>query len=424
MCSSDLISWACFVGFSDAHDIGEHKMKFCLYAEKLSPHLLPLVAEMVSVLGEHEVRYIFRGTMDLVQSGYALGWEEKVPAWVINRKNQPEEAERWLRGCDMLVCELRELELWEYRAKCGKGMFYTSERWFKPQKILRIFSRTLYLPGWVRLLHPSYFRMARRACKLFKKYDNIIYLANGVYAANDFARLLGFMSGKVLSLTRGEIIDCEHRPGGRVWSRNDEQSINDILSRFRIWGYFVKPSDADNGSGSNRSGGLNEVKCLWVGRLLDWKRVDTLVRAVGECQARRHANPQLPKVTVDVYGAGPEERRLKKMANKNTESIRFFPPVPMGEVRTLMKNHDMYILPSNAWEGWGAVVNEALEEGMVVIGSYEAGACRVMLPESNLFRAGDWRGLMNLMISKINRVMIGEWSVANACKTLMGLLDK
>ena len=50
--------------------------------------------------------------------------------------------------------------------------------------------------------------------------------------------------------------------------------------------------------------------------------------------------------------------------------------------------------------GWGAVLNEALEEGMEVVGTFEAGASATILPRENLFHAGDWRGLRRLLLSK------------------------
>lgn len=393
-------------------------MKFCLYAEKLSPHLMPIVKEMVSVYGEGEVRYVYTGTCDLVQSGYELGWGAKDSSLVINKKENPSEADRWLHDCDILLCELRDLELWEYRAKSGKGMFYTSERWFKPKKAIRIFSWTIYLPGWVRLLHPGYFRMAVRACRLFNSHENLIYLANGFYAANDFVKLFEFTQGRILSLARKEVIDCDCRPGGKVWLRKGRGVSAGVMERVRIWGYFVAPSELKSRTDASMADNAKEIRCLWVGRLLDWKCVDTIVRAVVEHTRSLQANPQTPNVILDIYGSGPEEARLKKEADGFKANIRFHPPVGMMEVRGLMRQHDVYILSSNECEGWGAVVNEALEEGMVVLGTYEAGASRVMLPVSNLFHAGDHHHLRTLILTLKNKVKVGEWTSNNAARLL------
>ena len=69
-----------------------------------------------------------------------------------------------------------------------------------------------------------------------------------------------------------------------------------------------------------------------------------------------------------------------------------------------MREHDVYILASNEQEGWGATVNEALEEGMTVLGTYEAGASAALLPQGQLFHAGDWKALAKAL----DRIALGE----------------
>ena len=62
------------------------------------------------------------------------------------------------------------------------------------------------------------------------------------------------------------------------------------------------------------------------------------------------------------------------------DMVMFMPAQPMEKVRELMREHDLFVLASNAYEGWGAVVSEALEEGMRVLGTFEAGASAAILP--------------------------------------------
>lgn len=153
---------------------------------------------------------------------------------------------------------------------------------------------------------------------------------------------------------------------------------------FVPWGYFVEPSNfrpADDQRNSNSS-----LKLLWVGRMLDWKRVDTIVKAVCACSAN---------ITLTLVGDGPERTRLEKLALGLP--VTFLPPQPIARIRSIMRAHDVYILSSNAVEGWGAALNEAIEEGMKVLGTHEAGSSAALLPESCLFHAGDWRRLAALL---------------------------
>ena len=95
----------------------------------------------------------------------------------------------------------------------------------------------------------------------------------------------------------------------------------------------------------------------------------------------------------------------------------------MEKVRELMRQHDLYVFPSNGLEGWGAVVSEALEEGMRVLASYECGAGAALLPRERLFHSGDWRMLAQLiekeMRGKLPPCSIGEWTAKAAATRLL-----
>ena len=123
-----------------------------------------------------------------------------------------------------------------------------------------------------------------------------------------------------------------------------------------------------------------------------------------------------------LVGDGPEKRRLMSLA-EDMEGIEFLSLQPPEKVRQLMREHDLYVFASNGYEGWGAVVSEALEEGMSVIGTFEAGASATLLPKERLFHCGDWKTLVRL-IEKESRgelppCRIGEWTASAAAKRLL-----
>jgi glycosyltransferase involved in cell wall biosynthesis len=150
--------------------------------------------------------------------------------------------------------------------------------------------------------------------------------------------------------------------------------------------------------------------------MLRWKRVDILIKAVG-ILLNEGSN-----IHLTLIGHGPEEDRLRKMAdaisfkkiNKNImpngstptsdqhfaeppSYITFHPPVPIAQVRDLLRKSDVYVLPSDGGEGWGAVLNEAMEEGCAVIATHECGSGATMIKDGEnglLFNAGDVNGLV------------------------------
>lgn len=236
------------------------------------------------------------------------------------------------------------------------------------------------------------------------------------------ARLVGLLGGEVSCLWRIPRLEFGREPMGKV----------EGCGWQRMWGYFVAPSE---GGGNFSRQAAPDAKCalriLWVGRLLALKRVDTLFKAAAACLEKF-------SLRLTVVGDGPERGSLEALGAKlfagREDALDFRRPVPIGEVRELMRGHDVYVLPSNGYEGWGAVVSEALEEGMEVLGTYEAGSSATMLDSGRLFHAGDWRRLAELLdgvaMSRGARgrrngdVTIGEWSAKNAAEALLARITE
>lgn len=395
-------------------------MNFVFYTNTVSPHQLPWIRELKRSIGKDACRYIF--TDRLASSRTGMGWSESLEDWIICENDDYDKSRRTLQSFEMMISENRDLDLFEQRLKAGKITIYESERWFKP---------------WIamfRLLKPSYFRMAWRFVKLLRISDKLLYYPMGVHAACDMARLCGLFAGDLRCLFRAPKLDFERKPGGRIYLASSSlqlpatatsKSKRYCLDKMRMWGYFVAPSQylTPHAPIPNSS----TLKVLWVGRLMKCKRVDTIIRAVGgiaQSQSPSNSNSNF-HIQLDIYGAGQEENSLKKLASKYGDAIKFHPSVSISEVRKLMREHDVYILSSNGQEGWGAVVSEALEEGMVVLGTRSAGSCATILPEAHLFESGNHRALAKLLVDihngRISRSGIGNWTAANAAK---GFLTK
>lgn len=384
-------------------------MKVCFYTISVSPHQLPLSRELVNRLGPDQYRYVYLRCINDERA--KLGWREKMEPWMA----PVSECSQLLNECDVLITDQRDWNLVAQRYYDGKRTLYVSERWFKPKV------------GILRLFSPSYRRMAKTFVRLLDE-GKVVYLPMGIQAARDMARLCGLMHGDLKRLFRAPKLDFERKPGGRIFlaANRAKAAKKYCLDKMRMWGYFV-----EKGDGRSLSRSLTpplphstSLRVLWVGRFLDWKRIDTIIRAVGKLSTCPTCSTRL-KISLDIYGTGPEEARLRKLAAKYGDAIKFYPPVPIAEVRKLMRAHDVYVLSSNGYEGWGAVVSEALEEGMKVIGTYEAGASSTILPREYLFHAGDMHALLRLLEREIEDDLppcsIGDWTAAKAAASLLEL---
>jgi len=391
-------------------------VKIALLTNIVSPHQLPLAEAIVQRIGEENYRYAYTESFHKERAN--MGWGNgEAPIWC----KKADECSTFLRGADLVYCEERDLELFNERIDKGKLVFYVSERWFKPPI------------GIARLLHPRYFLMALKVVRMLRHASTFYYFPQGIHAARDMARLCGLFSGDLRCLFRAPQLEFERKPGGRIYLTSSSlqhpattttRSKRYCLDKMRMWGYFVEPSQhrTSRTIPNFPPPTPNSIHVLWVGRFLKWKRVDTIIRAVGELSTCSTCSTRF---SLDIYGTGPAESRFKKLAAKYGDFIKFYPPVPISDVRRLMRGHDVYVLASNAEEGWGAALNEAMEEGVISLGTYEAGSSSSMLQESHLFHAGDWEGLSRLLAKVANGnlgfVGMGEWTAECAAGKLLSM---
>ena len=447
-------------------------MTFCLVTDQLSPHELPLACALAERLGQDAFQYVVTTGSDATRRN--LGWTTASPGWC--RIVDGDEASRraaWqaIEQADVALFGNRSHPLLARRLALGRLTILGTERWFKPPA------------GPLRLLHPGYLKLVCR-CRSWLVHPSFQFLAQGVYAARDMRRIgMG------------------------------------LAPSIRLFGYVVAPSEPLPAP-RRRSGPL---QVLWVGRMLQWKRVDTLIQAVG-----RLALAGRP-VCLTLVGHGPEEPHLRSLAaeavgswqlavgseqsavssgqaggswqsgegrretgdggreevavgsgseqtvnsgqsavgnEKSAEGsphdsplttphsplpthhsplptphspITFHPPVPITEIRNLMRQADVYVLPSNGIEGWGVVVNEAMLEGCAVIASRESGSGATLIRDGDnglLIPSGDGNALtralerleadepLRLRLASAGQsTMLAEWTPSIAAERLLAFCE-
>ncbi len=355
-------------------------MKVLHVTNTISPHQLPLARHLAEIVGVENFR--FGATQPPIIERVKLGWNvDEDEAWILHAgevDNDRIELEHWWDEADVVICGDRLFERMEDRLDKKKLTFYMSERWWKPPI------------GIGRMLHPRFALMAKNFIKISKS-PSLHYLPIGLYAADDMKRIAKFSS--------------------RMWN----------------WGYFTELPKHISVNERN----CNNFSILWAGRMFGWKRVDTLIRAFAKLQAK------CKNATLTLVGEGPERIRLENMAKQMLlkDSYRIYSSMPIFQVIELMKQNQIYVLSSSAFEGWGAVINEAMSVGCAVIASKDGGAARSMIEhEKNglLFRAGDWRALATgldmlsrnetmrrQLADEGQRTLTEYWSPAKAAKRFL-----
>ncbi|NPA79493.1 MAG: glycosyltransferase family 4 protein [Thermotogae bacterium] len=126
-----------------------------------------------------------------------------------------------------------------------------------------------------------------------------------------------------------------------------------------------------------------QPRLLFVGRLVPFKRLDDLLRAM----------VALEDLTLDVVGEGPLKGRILRLADRLRlgDRVRFLPPVPYERMPEMYRRYDVLVLPSKD-EVFGFVVVEALLSSTAAVVSDRVGA-KDFLPDVAIFPVGNVRAL-------------------------------
>lgn len=109
-------------------------------------------------------------------------------------------------------------------------------------------------------------------------------------------------------------------------------------------------------------------KFLYVGRLSPEKNLKRLIQTFND----------LDDKTLTIVGAGPQEHELKDISAPN---IRFLGHIENDKLGEIYQSHHVFILPSIS-EPWGLVVDEALNNGIPILGSRLIGCADTWLKDN------------------------------------------
>ena len=287
-----------------------------------SPHLLPTYRELAA---RPELEVTLVSLRPLPASRLASGWSELA-------EEEPGILQPWRRAADRRAWR-RELRASDVALVPGPFHFRSSPwplavrvrdgrpvvTWSEPPLSLR--RRT------------ALNRLALTAVARALDSPLVHLLAVGDRAAQEFARL-----------------------GARQWT---------------AWSFAhgVKPIDEEP-----RPRGRGEtLRLVYAGRLEPIKGVDLLIEAI--------ASPELAAGgwTLDLVGEGSLASELRSRVRRAglAERVRFHGRLALRDCAAVQREADVLVLPSRV-EGWGAVVNEACEQGLAVVATEAVGAARLL----------------------------------------------
>ena len=139
------------------------------------------------------------------------------------------------------------------------------------------------------------------------------------------------------------------------------------------WGYFPEFESMQPKKGASKP-----LKLLWCGRMIWWKHVECAV------EVARILKERGVDFSMKIVGSGEKEIMVQEMIEtyKLSDSITCIPFVKPAEVRDLMKEADVFLFTSGREEGWGVVLNEAMNCQCAVIANTNAGSVPYLIKDN------------------------------------------
>lgn len=162
----------------------------------------------------------------------------------------------------------------------------------------------------------------------------------------------------------------------------DYHLIRAYPAKMLRFGYFPETRTYETGQPFERK---KPGSILWAARMIDWKHPELAVKTAAYLKEHLEGIP----FHINMIGGGAMEEEMHRLAEELqvTEQITFPGFRGPEEVRAAMEESQIYLVTSDRKEGWGAVVNEAMNSGCAVVADHMIGAAPYLI------RQGD-NGLM------------------------------
>lgn len=370
-------------------------MKLVFYTNYLNHHQVLVADKLYHLLGD-EFRFI--ATLPRNEKGLKGGLDYSLRPYCIlaaESENAKEEALRLAREADTCVFGACSQEYAVERANVNPNAlsFEMGERWLKH--------------GWLTIGSPVFRKWAWNYFRYFRK-ANFHKLCCSSFTAGDDIRL--------------------HAYKGRHYK----------------WGYFTCVEENFVETSMQDVSTKGNVCILWCARFLLLKHPELVIQLAVKLKADGY------DFAIDMYGdeghlashdkvypSKKLEELIKKMRVEDVVNLKG--SRPNSEILKAMEDGDIFLFTSDHLEGWGAVANESMANGCVLVASDAIGSTGYLVKDRQtgmIFKSCNIESLYEsvkfLMDNPEERKRIAEagrrsmvelWNPENAAKSLLQLID-
>lgn len=181
------------------------------------------------------------------------------------------------------------------------------------------------------------------------------------------------------------------------------------------WGYFseVKSLDIDYIISQKPK---ERIEILWVARFLNWKHPELAVNLAFQLKRKGY------NFHLNMVGLGPMEDKIQRLIIKLnlSEFVTLLGGITNEDVRYYMLNANIFIFTSDRGEGWGVVLNEAMNCGCAIVASDAIGAVPYLINKTNglCFRSKNLGSLLKQTETLINNKTLRDNLSKNAYSSI------
>lgn len=355
-------------------------MKIVFASNLFTPHQSPLSQSLKQKADE----YYFVETVERDNEKIPIGWrfQDNMPEFVIPSKRLP-KAKQYIDEADYLIFGSAPDALLRKRHKRRAIVLRYSERFYKKG-----------CPAW---------QIPLRYVKNFSRFGifkNEYMLCASAYTAADLARTGNFL--------------------GKTYK----------------WGYFPKTEQYDAQTLLSKKSKKEQISIMWAGRLIDWKHPELVVWLASELKKAGY------QFVLRIIGGGEmKEELLRMISDLHLEDcVHLLGEKTPEQVRKYMEESNICLVTSDFNEGWGAVVNEAMNSMCAVVASHAVGAVPFLIRDHEnglIFESGNRKDLLqkvellfthNEMIETLGRnaykTIVEQWNAEVAAERLLRMAEQ
>lgn len=355
-------------------------MKITMISNYINHHQIPFSNAFYETEG---IEYCFIQTEPMEEERVKMGWglDPKSLPYVKLLYEEEENCKKLIMESDILLVGWQEKEeLIKPRLDADKFTIRMSER--------------LYREGQWKAVSPRGLMRKYREHTKYRK-GNVYLLCYGAYVPSDF-RIV--------------------------------QAYPDKMYRF---GYFPETKHFEGDSLFKGKPSLDTVHIVWAGRFMPLKHPEFVTRLAKDLKEKGYA------FHIHFVGSGEMEEELRTQREEwgLEEEITMYGFQSPAKVREIMEQSHIHLFTSNYLEGWGAVVNEAMNSGCAEVVNSEVGAAPFLVKHKKnglIYKEGSYEDFRNCVFSlfeekeKITeygkaayKTIVTEWNAENAAKQIL-----